>query len=1029
LRVLHAFASFNIFYYSFALVVAAAGNGGNDENRPSIGSPGNSKNALTIGSAQPRNSYSDVDFAKTTVSAFSSNGPTLEGRIKPDLISVGTAVSAAHANYPKAFYDAFDYGRYEYTCSTQQLSGTSMATPQAAGAALLTRQYFEDESFWASLCGSTYSSCAAGFFSPSGYFVKAVLIHSGQTMDRYGAPNDRQPVVLGPTPDFMQGYGFLDLANVLPLPGLSQPWKLYVNDRLTVSEGHTVSWTITVAESDVSPIVVTIAWYDVFGELGGNLIHDLDLRVTSPAGKDYWGNRNLNGGDDQNPNEQVAIQSPSCSDGNCVYIVAVIGASISMADAQSFAVVMTTSGVVSEPVFATDAPKEPSLFLGSALARGGMPFAAKRAKLGSRSERTHGGNTVRVTGSPVMQRRVQSDVTTETVDLGAFTLESSTPRVFPFSVTSPQRLSTVLIEFFNWASDADCPSITRVKLTDPGGREYLVEGWPRYFDSCSFTPAVNFGYYSSLIGVDLFGLSGSGTWSVEVSFSGSTTAAELPYDVALTLGFESPDSPYAKLSASVNLEVSSAGSEDVAFQLSSVPTCGVLAYVAVQYDFRSCGGDSASDLSITLTDPTSKVVDILPLDLFDWSSTQSGAYTATAFVLSAGLGTNGRWTAVATNKGSCDIDSSATFDLYFRNSANCDEGDANIEQKVAFAVTLSNCFVQNPDWVGDGYCDSKTVEGDYNSASCDWDGGDCCAQSCVSGPEECGSNGYDCKDPAYQFTFSPTSAPTDEPSDIPTSVPSFSPSFVPTSEVPTAEPTVEPTSVPTEMPTAQPTFEPSAVPTNQPSELPTETPSAIPTVSPTITPTSTPTAKPSAVPTDVPTRVPSAVPTSVPSSFRPTNSPTAPSLFPTTVPSSSAPSIVPTSQPSSVPSAVPSAQPSSVPTAVPSRTPTATPTATPSAVPTRLPSSRTPTTRSPTAPPSHRPTRVPSTRAPTARPTARPTRVPSIRPTRVPSTRRPSARPTVRPTRRPTSHRTGVSASCTAPNPAWVGDGWCDSGL
>ena len=40
------------------------------------------------------------------------------------------------------------------------------------------------------------------------------------------------------------------------------------------------------------------------------------------------------------------------------------------------------------------------------------------------------------------------------------------------------------------------------------------------------------------------------------------------------------------------------------------------------------------------------------------------------------------------------------------------------------------CIVSQPTWIGDGYCDKS---GNYNTAECNWDGGDCCPETCVPG--------------------------------------------------------------------------------------------------------------------------------------------------------------------------------------------------------------------------------------------------------------------------------------------------------
>jgi len=57
-----------------------------------------------------------------------------------------------------------------------------MASPGAAGVALLIRQYFMDttNAFWSLLCNKAYRNCNP--FEPSGVLVKAVLLHSGTQM-------------------------------------------------------------------------------------------------------------------------------------------------------------------------------------------------------------------------------------------------------------------------------------------------------------------------------------------------------------------------------------------------------------------------------------------------------------------------------------------------------------------------------------------------------------------------------------------------------------------------------------------------------------------------------------------------------------------------------------------------------------------------------------------------------------------------------------------------------------------------------
>eukprot|EP00587_Corethron_hystrix_P004645 CAMPEP_0113315920 /NCGR_PEP_ID=MMETSP0010_2-20120614/11395_1 /TAXON_ID=216773 ORGANISM="Corethron hystrix, Strain 308" /NCGR_SAMPLE_ID=MMETSP0010_2 /ASSEMBLY_ACC=CAM_ASM_000155 /LENGTH=415 /DNA_ID=CAMNT_0000172517 /DNA_START=110 /DNA_END=1357 /DNA_ORIENTATION=+ /assembly_acc=CAM_ASM_000155 len=57
-----------------------------------------------------------------------------------------------------------------------------------------------------------------------------------------------------------------------------------------------------------------------------------------------------------------------------------------------------------------------------------------------------------------------------------------------------------------------------------------------------------------------------------------------------------------------------------------------------------------------------------------------------------------------------------------------------------------HCEVSQAHWIGDGYCD---ISGGYNTEACNWDGGDCCANTCTSTNQyQCGVwTAYECLDP------------------------------------------------------------------------------------------------------------------------------------------------------------------------------------------------------------------------------------------------------------------------------------------
>jgi len=94
-----------------ALFIAAGNNG----VAAQIGTPGSSEDAITVGAL-------DKD---TTIAIYSSQGPTEEGRVKPNIAFVGSNVFAPEANSGDGYID---------------YSGTSMATPGAAGLAALMYQ-------------------------------------------------------------------------------------------------------------------------------------------------------------------------------------------------------------------------------------------------------------------------------------------------------------------------------------------------------------------------------------------------------------------------------------------------------------------------------------------------------------------------------------------------------------------------------------------------------------------------------------------------------------------------------------------------------------------------------------------------------------------------------------------------------------------------------------------------------------------------------------------------------------------------
>jgi len=101
-------------------VCVAAGNDG--PSAYTVGSPGCAHNVITVGAAN------DTDH----IASFSSRGPTSDGRVKPDIVLPGVNIIAARAKGTSLGKVIDDY----YVA----LSGTSMATPHAAGICALLLQ-------------------------------------------------------------------------------------------------------------------------------------------------------------------------------------------------------------------------------------------------------------------------------------------------------------------------------------------------------------------------------------------------------------------------------------------------------------------------------------------------------------------------------------------------------------------------------------------------------------------------------------------------------------------------------------------------------------------------------------------------------------------------------------------------------------------------------------------------------------------------------------------------------------------------
>ena len=201
----------------------------------------------------PKNKFENM-------ASFSSLGPTYNWLIKPDLVAPGDSIYSASI-LTEAEVASGD------TCKKVDKDGTSMATPVAAGAFALLRQYFTD-GFYPS--GEKKSSDA---FVPSAALLKAVMVNGAQALT--GFESDGWPI--DPPPSTKQGWGRIDLAASVPLPSSVKldvsaektPTNLIVvdnvDDKMTASNETGLCVDV---DGSIEDLRATLVWTDYPGSDG-----------------------------------------------------------------------------------------------------------------------------------------------------------------------------------------------------------------------------------------------------------------------------------------------------------------------------------------------------------------------------------------------------------------------------------------------------------------------------------------------------------------------------------------------------------------------------------------------------------------------------------------------------------------------------------------------------------------------------------------------------------------------------------------
>jgi len=323
----------NVMYNApYYLMVVAAGNDGNTNYN---GNPLNgnsaydkltghstSKNNMVVANAQDANIATNGDLISVSINSSSSEGPTDDLRIKPDITGNGTSVYSTYENSNTAY---------------ASITGTSMASPNVTGSLLLLQQHYNN-------VNGSFMRAAT---------LKGLALHTADDAGPSG-------------PDAVYGWGLMNskrAAEVITAGGTNS-----IIDERTLSSGQ--SYSINVQADGSNDLMASISWTDVAGQVvtatnssNAVLVNDLDVRITK-SGTTYSPYRltsittNGTGDNNKDPYERIDIANATGT-----YTITVTHKGSLSSGSQAFSLVVT--GITTGGGGDTQAPTNPTNLVAS----------------------------------------------------------------------------------------------------------------------------------------------------------------------------------------------------------------------------------------------------------------------------------------------------------------------------------------------------------------------------------------------------------------------------------------------------------------------------------------------------------------------------------------------------------------------------------------------------------------------------------------------------------------------------------------